>query len=91
MSTEKLRSHLKYKYFYDMEGRKIYTHLTDEVWLNFGASTGDNLFTFFRNGLIAKKIYAVEAETERYDQLVKNILLLPTNIEWKIMEQRNLW
>lgn len=75
----------KYKYFYDMEGRKIYTHLTDEVWLNFGASTGDNLFTFFRNGLIAKKIYAVEAETERYDQLVKNILLLPTEMRKTII------
>lgn len=71
----------KYKYFYGREKEELYTHLEDEIWLNFGASTGDNIFTFFRNGLKAKKIYAVEADAERYGQLVDNIQLLPAEMQ----------
>lgn len=67
----------QYKYFYDAEKKDLYSHLNDEVWLNFGASTGDSLFVFFRNGLKAEKIYAVEADKDRYDQLIENMKLLP--------------
>lgn len=71
----------KYKYFYDEGKKELYSHLEHEVWVNFGASTGDSLFIFFQNGLKAEKIYAIEAEKERYDHLVENIKLLPPKMQ----------
>lgn len=71
----------KYKYFFDKNKTDIYTHLDDEVWLNFGASTGDTVFTFFRNGLKARAIYAVEADQGNYEQLTENIKLLPDEMQ----------
>jgi len=75
----------KYKYFYDSGRKDIYIHLENEIWLNFGASTGDSIFSFFRNGLKAEKIYAVEAESDRFRQLVNNIQLLPAEMQKTII------
>lgn len=48
------------KYFYDKNGEKIYRHLENEIWVNFGANVGDTIFYYLRNGLRAKRIIAVE-------------------------------
>ncbi|MDE6713234.1 MAG: hypothetical protein K2K20_05805, partial [Lachnospiraceae bacterium] len=75
----------QYKYFYDKEKEEIYSHLDDEVWLNFGANTGDSVFSFFRNGLRAKAIYAIEAEKETYARLVDNLKLLPDDMRKSVI------
>lgn len=67
----------RYKYFYGNEGEKLYRHLEDEVWLNCGSSTGDTIFSYFRQGLSAKRIIAVEGERLDCQRLKDNIALLP--------------
>ena len=44
-----------YKYFFDTDKRDLYSHLENEVWLNFGANTGDTIFCFFPEWLESKK------------------------------------
>lgn len=74
----------KYKYLFDRDGNAIYTHLSDEVWINCGANYGDNIFLFFRNGLTCKNIYAVEADKKIAETLKENIVLLPSEEAGKI-------
>lgn len=74
-----------YKYFFGEEGEQLYTHKENEVWLNFGASTGDTIYSFFLNNLVAKKIIAIEAEKERYDKLIGNLSLLPPEMRNQII------
>ena len=67
----------RYKYFYGENGKRIYRHLENERWVNCGAFYGDTIFTFFRNGLHAEKIWAVESDKHSISVLVSNLKLLP--------------
>lgn len=76
------------KYFYDqnadMSREEIYKHLEDEVWVNCGSATGDNIFWYFANGLKAKVIYAYEADEKAYARLNKNLKYLPEKYRKKV-------
>ena len=74
----------KWKYFYGKNGEELYYHLKNEVWVNFGASVGDTILLYFRNGLQAKKIYAIEGDRETVKKLKNNIGFLPDQIKNKI-------
>lgn len=69
------------KYFYDSstncEPTPLYKQLDNEVWINCGANTGDTIFQFFANGLIAKKIYAFEGDSIVYRRLLNALSFLP--------------
>lgn len=76
------------KYFYgqstDMQREELYTHLDNEVWINAGASIGDNIFWYFANGLNAEAVYAYEADANAYTRLVKNLQYLPEKCKSKV-------
>lgn len=67
----------KYKYFYDNNKAEIYKHLDEEVWLNCGANVGDTIYSYFRQGLLAKRIYAVESDLTVFGNLKTNLEKLP--------------
>ncbi len=71
----------KRKYFtggqYDKNPESLYRHLDDEVWMNCGASVGDNIFSYFSQGYKARKIYAFEGDEQTYEMLCQNIRFLP--------------
>lgn len=78
----------KIKYFYgqnsDGSKEELYSHLSEEVWVNCGSSIGDNVFWYFANGLKAKCIYAYEADEKVYERLVKNLKYLPQSYADKV-------
>lgn len=80
----------RYKYFYGEKKENLYSHLENEIWMNFGANTGDTIFAFLRNGLKAKKIYAIEANKKCYEKLVQNVKMLPDKMR-KIIEAKNIF
>lgn len=69
------------KYFYDDNGRELYRHLEEEVWINCGAGIGDSVFLFFDAGLKAKRILAYEGEKLIYDVMCNNLQYLPESIK----------
>lgn len=71
------------KYFDD----NIYTHLSDEVFVNCGSSNGDTIFYFLEKFNDFSKIYAFEADEERVKQLKDNLNYLPQNINSKIINK----
>ena len=87
----------KFKYFLDADGKCLYQHLNDEIWINCGANYGDNIFTYFRNGFNCKKIYAIEADKRISVALSENVELLPISYKEKIhihnffVEKDSVW
>lgn len=73
-----------WKYFFGNDGEEIYCHLEDEVWVNFGSNIGDTIFSYFKNGLQAKKIYAVEGDKWMAIKLRNNLEILPEQMRNKI-------
>ena len=77
------------KYFYDGitvdERKDIYRHLDDEVWVNCGACFGDTLYVYFANGLDAKKVYAYEGDGVAYEDLCRNVSMLPDKYREKVV------
>lgn len=69
------------KYFWggktDEKYEEIYEHLENEVWINCGSCNGDNIFWYFANGFMAKRIFAYEADSKTYEVLCKNLEYLP--------------
>lgn len=70
----------KYKYFFDEDGKELYSHLGDEIWLDLGANYGDSISLYYRNGLSCKKIYAVEGEEKICRKLSENLSLFPEDM-----------
>ena len=81
MSNETYRGEqipTRYKYFFGGKDELLYERLTDECWVNCGASVGDTIFTFVAWGLKAKKIYAFEGDPKEYKKLMIGLSLLPS-------------
>ena len=86
--TDLLLAQLGY-YAQDQFINTMYRHLNDP---NYDPTIDKNRFDY--EELVGKKFYYLpndEIYQKIHIRLLQNILLLPTNIEWKIMEQRNLW
>ena len=67
------------KYFFGGQGdkrEKIYMHLDDEVWLNCGCHVGDTIFNFYRNGLKAKRIIAIDDDEYNIRMIRDNLTYL---------------
>lgn len=78
------------KYFFGKElpsgeYEELYTHLDNEVWVNCGASIGENIFLYFAEGLQADKIYAFEGDKETYKKLCDNLVWLPSHLQNKVV------
>ena len=69
----------KEKYFFDLNHGEIYTHLQDEVWVNCGADIGGTIGEYYLNGLQAKKIFAVEGNSDILNELKHNLNFFPEN------------
>lgn len=74
----------EYKYFGRDERTQLYKVLKDEVWLNCGSYIGDTIFHAWNSDLAFKKIYAVEGNEQRFEQLRQNISFLPMQFSEKI-------
>ncbi|MCR4651611.1 MAG: hypothetical protein K5662_07615 [Lachnospiraceae bacterium] len=80
------------KYFYGGSIRNkenLYTHLEDEVWLNCGCHVGDTIFCFFKNGLKAKKIFAVDGDKRHISMIQDNISYLPIEAQ-NVIDVKNI-
>lgn len=77
-----------FKYFWgegeDGSKEKLYRHLEDEVWINCGSCNGDTIFWYFANELMAKSVYAYEADELTYISLRKNLQYLPSEFREKV-------
>ena len=62
----------------------LYVHKKDEVWLNCGASIGDNVFHYLAHGFDADMIFAVESDETRFKQLCENLDRLPKEYRKKV-------
>lgn len=82
------------KYFYgglSVDDREeLYIHCDDEVWLNCGCHVGDTVFNFFRHGLSAKKIYAVDGDVGHINMFRDNMSYLPTEYQ-KMISLKNIY
>lgn len=81
------------KYFYggSLEDKEeLYIHYDDEVWLNCGCHVGDTVFNYFRHGLSAKKIYAVDGDTGHINMFRDNMSYLPPEYQ-KMISLKNIF
>lgn len=74
----------KWKYFFDEGQQTIYKHLDNEVWINCGADEGGTIARYFRNGLKAKKIYAVDGDILCAKKFEDNLKYYPKEIKNRI-------
>lgn len=81
------------KYFYGGTIRnpeKLYTHFDNEVWLNCGCHVGDTISCFFRNGLKAKKIFAVDGNKKHIVLCKENMSFISDKTE-EVVEFSNVF
>ncbi len=80
------------KYFYGgtiKNQERLYIHYEDEVWLNCGCHVGDTISNYFRIGLKAKKIFAIDGKKKHITLCKDNMSFFPCATE-DVVEFRNL-
>lgn len=90
-SWEKEESATANKYFYGGtidDPEQLYIHLDNEVWLNCGCHVGDTIFSFFRKGLKARKIFAVDGNKKHITLFRDSIDYLPAE-DQKMISLKN--
>lgn len=66
------------KYF-DISKQQIIKRIKEEAWINLGSCRGDTIFWAYQKDITFKKIYAIEADSDRVEILRKNLNKIENN------------